>query len=74
MNKQFKVVIRGAAMMLGLAAAMSAPAAGASAAEPAASSAPAFTPPPADSIPDDAFGKMVRKGQDIFLLTPKYAG
>lgn len=38
-----------------------------------ASTEPQFTPPPADAIPDDEFGKMVRKGQDIFLHTPQNA-
>src|SRR3546814_5028447 len=36
--------------------------------------APAFTPPAADSIPNDAFGRLVRKGQDILLHTTRYAG
>ena len=34
----------------------------------------AFTPPPATGIPDDEFGKAVRKGQDIFLKTGQFAG
>lgn len=38
-----------------------------------AAAAPAFTPPEADSIPDDNFGKVVRKGQDIFLRTGDHA-
>ena len=33
-----------------------------------------FTPPPADSIPDNEFGKMVKLGQDIFLKTKLLAG
>ncbi len=36
--------------------------------------APGFTPPDARAIPDSEFGKAVRKGQDIFLKTGKYAG
>ncbi len=40
---------------------------------PAQTAAPAFTPPDADSIPDDDFGKAVRKGQDIFLKTGDHA-
>lgn len=36
--------------------------------------APSFTPPKADAIPDDEFGAMVRKGQDIFLRTGEFAG
>jgi thiosulfate dehydrogenase len=28
-----------------------------------------FTPPPADSIPNDDFGKMVKKGEQIFVNT-----
>lgn len=32
-----------------------------------------FTPPPADSIPDDDFGKMVRKGEQIFVDTQQHA-
>ncbi len=34
---------------------------------------PTFTPPAADSIPDNDFGKIVRKGQDIFLKTGDHA-
>lgn len=34
----------------------------------------AFAPSPADSIPDDEFGKVVRQGQDIFLRTGEHAG
>ena len=49
-------------------AAPSAPAANAP-----AHAAPQFTPAPADTIPDGPFGDEVRKGQDIFMLTPKYA-
>lgn len=36
--------------------------------------APQFTPPAADSIPENEFGKTVRLGQDIFLHTGTYAG
>lgn len=32
-----------------------------------------FTPPSATSIPDNEFGQMVKKGQDIFLQTGQYA-
>jgi len=32
-----------------------------------------FMPPPEDSIPDTPFGKMVRRGRDIFVHTRKYA-
>jgi thiosulfate dehydrogenase len=32
-----------------------------------------FTPPPADSIPNDDFGKMVRKGEQIFVNTQQNA-
>jgi thiosulfate dehydrogenase len=73
MNQQVKILVRGACMipLLGLVS-LSARAAGPSVA--AAPAAPAFTPAPADSIPDDAFGKMVRKGQDIFLQTTRHAG
>ncbi|GAB2907459.1 c-type cytochrome [Paralcaligenes ginsengisoli] len=39
-----------------------------------AAAEPQFTPPAADAIPDGEFGKMVRKGQDIFLKTPEQAG
>ncbi|HET6632280.1 MAG TPA: c-type cytochrome [Rhodanobacteraceae bacterium] len=51
------------------AAVASAPTAGAG----GAAVAPEFTPPPASSIPDDAFGAMVRKGEQIFTDTPQYA-
>lgn len=34
----------------------------------------AFQPPAADSIPDDDFGKMVRKGEQIFVNTRGNAG
>ncbi|TAL90776.1 MAG: c-type cytochrome [Candidimonas sp.] len=34
---------------------------------------PAFTPPNADAIPDNDFGKEVKKGQDIFLKTGENA-
>lgn len=37
-----------------------------------------FLPPPADSIPDDEFGEIVKKGQEYFLHTsqslPQYTG
>ncbi|NYT37498.1 c-type cytochrome [Allopusillimonas soli] len=33
----------------------------------------AFTPAPADTIPDNEFGEMVKKGQRIFLHTGEYA-
>ncbi|WP_417252450.1 c-type cytochrome [Castellaniella sp.] len=44
--------------------------------EPTAKAAtpPQFTPPAADSIPDGDFGDSVRRGQDIFLHTSKFAG
>jgi thiosulfate dehydrogenase len=32
-----------------------------------------FTPPPADSIPNDDFGKMVKKGEQIFVHTQENA-
>lgn len=32
-----------------------------------------FTPPDAHSIPDDEFGEIVRKGQDIFMRTGDFA-
>jgi thiosulfate dehydrogenase len=42
--------------------------------EPAATAPdPAFTPPASTAIPDNEFGQMVRKGQDIFLHTAQYA-
>lgn len=54
--------------------------AGALACHPALAAAPAsqdaaprFTPPPADSIPEGDFGKAVRRGQDIFLHTSRFA-
>ncbi|WP_050842301.1 c-type cytochrome, partial [Bordetella pertussis] len=34
---------------------------------------PAFTPPAADAIPDNEFGKVVREGEQIFLHTPQRA-
>jgi thiosulfate dehydrogenase len=34
----------------------------------------AFAPPSEASIPDNEFGKMVRKGEQIFTHTQKYAG
>ncbi|HEU0230322.1 MAG TPA: c-type cytochrome [Burkholderiaceae bacterium] len=75
MKPQFKAWVRGTVMVsaLGLAS-MSAQASGTEPTVPASSAAPAFTPPPADSIPNNAFGKMVREGQDIFLRTGRYAG
>jgi thiosulfate dehydrogenase len=36
--------------------------------------APSFTPPAANTIPDSPFGQAVRKGQDIFMQTTRYAG
>lgn len=44
-------------------------------AQPAAAQteAPRFTPPPADAIPEGPFGDAVRRGQDIFLHTGKFA-
>jgi thiosulfate dehydrogenase len=33
-----------------------------------------FTPPPMSSIPDNQFGAMVRKGEQIFVHTQRYAG
>jgi len=62
-----------AALGMAFAAAAQPPETG-SAHSAAPSAAPAFAPPAADSIPDDAFGKLVRKGQDIFLYTTRYAG
>ncbi len=38
-----------------------------------AASAPTFTPGDPASIPDNEFGEIVRKGQNIFLHTGKYA-
>ncbi|GAC1410677.1 MAG: c-type cytochrome [Burkholderiaceae bacterium] len=35
---------------------------------------PSYTPPAADSIPDDGFGKTVRLGEQIFLHTRENAG
>ncbi|MGE8685867.1 MAG: c-type cytochrome [Achromobacter sp.] len=40
----------------------------------AAEPRPAFTPPSAASLPDTAFGKTVREGEQIFLHTPQLAG
>ncbi len=40
---------------------------------PAKPSNKAFTPPPATSIPDNEFGQVVKKGQNIFLHTGEYA-
>lgn len=40
---------------------------------PAKSGNNIFTPPPATSIPDDEFGQVVKKGQNIFLHTGEYA-
>lgn len=46
-------------------------------AAPAAALAPPkavpFTPPAADAIPNDDFGKMVKKGEQIFVNTQQYA-
>lgn len=56
-----------------LAALVSIPAVAAPAAAPAAAKAPAFQPPPAGSIPDDDFGKVVKQGEQIFLHTKRYA-
>ncbi|WP_050856420.1 c-type cytochrome, partial [Bordetella pertussis] len=39
----------------------------------AADAPPAFTPPAADAIPDNEFGKVVREGEQIFLHTPQRA-
>ncbi len=33
-----------------------------------------FTPPAADTIPDNPFGKVVKQGQDIFINTKQLAG
>ncbi|MFT0544729.1 c-type cytochrome [Allopusillimonas ginsengisoli] len=57
------------------AAAQSKPAApeGGTPVAPAKAGNKSFTPPPATSIPDDEFGQMVKKGQDIFLRTGQYA-
>lgn len=50
---------------------------GSAPAAPAKSPNPArpvsFTPPPADSIPNDDFGKMVKKGEQIFVHTQEHA-
>lgn len=63
---------------LGLATAASGQAPGTTSADSATAAktavTPAFTPPDAHSIPDNEFGKAVRKGQDIFLKTGQYAG
>ncbi len=47
---------------------------------PAAASVPApqgtarsFEPPPADSVPDNEYGKMIRRGEQIFRETGRYA-
>ena len=75
MNKPLKHAALCAAAIATLGAALPcATQAATQAAAPKAEPAPAFTPPPADSIPNDEFGKMVRKGQDIFLHTGAYAG
>lgn len=43
-------------------------------ARPPARPAPSrFTPPPANAIPDDEFGRTVRLGRDIFVHTQRYA-
>ncbi|CPI69934.1 cytochrome C [Bordetella pertussis] len=39
----------------------------------AADAPPAFTPPAADAIPDNEFGKVVREEEQIFLHTPQRA-
>lgn len=39
----------------------------------AADAPPTFTPPAADAIPDNEFGKVVREGEQIFLHTPRRA-
>ncbi|MBV2182866.1 MAG: c-type cytochrome [Castellaniella sp.] len=45
----------------------------AQAVEAKTTAAPQFTPPPADAIPEGPFGDAVRRGQDIFLHTGKFA-
>lgn len=40
---------------------------------PSSTGKPEFAPPEAHAIPDNEFGEMVKKGQDIFLLTPQNA-
>lgn len=51
-----------------------APASASTAATPvAAASAPAFQPPAEDSIPDNAYGKMIRLGEQVFNDTGRYA-
>ncbi|MCI2809819.1 c-type cytochrome [Eoetvoesiella caeni] len=76
MKSSRKQFIRGTLglALLGLAGAAGAQAAAADAAPASTSSAPQFTPPAATAIPDDAFGKVVKQGQDIFLKTGLYAG
>ncbi|CUJ09777.1 c-type cytochrome [Achromobacter xylosoxidans] len=46
---------------------------GPAAAAPRPDTRPAFTPPSAASLPDTAFGKTVRQGEQIFLHTPQNA-
>ena len=55
---------------------VSAAAAASSAAKPTASSAKlaVFSPPPESSLPQDDFGKVVKRGEQIFMETGKYAG
>lgn len=36
--------------------------------------APKFTPPPESAIPDNEFGRMVRKGRDLFINTQQLRG
>jgi thiosulfate dehydrogenase len=57
-------------------AASASSASGASASSGSAESAQTayFTPPAESSIPDNQFGDMVRKGEQIFTHTQKYAG
>lgn len=40
---------------------------------PSTTGTTSFTPPDARSIPDNEFGAIVRKGQDIFMRTGEYA-
>lgn len=67
-----------AAVLAALAAARSTIAGGAPPAAPQASAAPharaaSFSPPAADSIPNDEFGKVVKQGEQIFVETQRYA-
>jgi thiosulfate dehydrogenase len=74
------------ASMFGMAAVLSLAAASAHCAETVGNGHPApqdaaassakpasFTPPPADAIPNDDFGKMVKKGEQIFVNTQQNA-